>query len=470
MPQTDPGRSENLLAELMDWVRIETPTTDARAVNRLLDVAAAELGGAGAALTRIPGRDGYADNLIARTPGDGRPVVVAGHLDTVWSLGTLDGMPARVDGDKAYGPGIYDMKAGSLIALHVVRAILRQRIPMPRPVVLLLTPDEEVGSPTSRALIEREAAGAARVFIMEPAGPGGACVTARKGVGRFVLRVEGRGAHAGGAFQEGASAVVELARQIGKVHAMVDIERGVTLNAAPIWGGSRPNVIPPDAGCEVDLRVGTEADGLALTERLCALAAETPGCTVTVEGGMNRPPFAEIGGHRRPARACARPGPGARLRAAEAEPGRRVGRQLHRRDGHSDPGRSRLPRWRRPCRLGAHPLAPPRAPGGAAGGAAGSRVAPRRPRARERAYSPDSSRRERSSSSLYRRSACCSVNRPMTWAVSGPSTTTSASPSARSKAPIASLIVICGSSISSAWCSTSPTLWPSASSACASAT
>ncbi|MGA9865049.1 MAG: M20 family metallopeptidase [Acetobacteraceae bacterium] len=293
MPQTELGRSEELLDELMGWVRIETPTTDPAAVNRLMDVAEAELAGAGAGLTRIPGRDGFGDNLIARTPGEGKPVLVAGHLDTVWSHGTLDAMPARIDGKKAHGPGIYDMKAGSFLALHVVRAILHQRVKTPRPIVLLLTPDEEVGSPTSREWIEREAAQAACVLIMEPAGAGGACVTARKGVGRFVLRVEGRGAHAGGAFQDGASAVVELAHQIQAIHAMVDIDRGITLNAAPIWGGTRPNVIPPEAGCEIDLRVATAADGEEMERRILGLTARTPGCRVLVEGGMNRPPFAE---------------------------------------------------------------------------------------------------------------------------------------------------------------------------------
>ena len=200
MPQTDVGRSEDLLAELADWVALETPTTDPGSVNRLMDIAEGELARAGAALTRIPGRDGFGDNLIARTPGEGKPVLVAGHLDTVWSLGTLDGMPYRVDGAKAHGPGIYDMKAGSFLAFHAVRSILRQKVPTRRPIVLLLTPDEEVGSPTSREWIEREASQAACVLIPEPAGQGGACVTARKGVGRFVMRVEGRGAHSGGSF------------------------------------------------------------------------------------------------------------------------------------------------------------------------------------------------------------------------------------------------------------------------------
>ncbi len=293
MPSVELSSSEDLLEELLEWVRIETPTTDAAAVNRLMDVAEAELARAGADLTRIPGRDGFGDNLIARTPGEGKPVLIAGHLDTVWSHGTLASMPVRVDGNRAHGPGIYDMKAGSFLGFHVVRAILRQRIRTPRPVVLLLTPDEEVGSPTSREWIEREAAKAACVLIMEPAGAGGACVTARKGVGRFVLRVEGKGAHAGASFQDGASAVVELARQIQAIHAMVDLDRGVTLNAAPVWGGTRPNVIPPEAGCEIDLRVSTVGDGEAMEACIRGLTAQDRGCRVSVEGGMNRPPFAE---------------------------------------------------------------------------------------------------------------------------------------------------------------------------------
>jgi len=296
MPATDVGTSETLLAELSDWVRMETPTTDPVAVNRLMDVAEGELTRAGAAITRVPGRNGFGDNLIARTPGEGSPVLVAGHLDTVWSHGTLGGMPYQVNGEKAHGPGIYDMKAGSFLAFHAVRSILRQKVKTPRPITLLLTPDEEVGSPTSRVLIEREAAQAAFVLIPEPAGHGGACVTARKGVGRFALRVEGRGAHAGGNFEEGASAVVELAHQVLALHAMVDIDSGITVNVAPIGGGSRPNVIAPDASCEIDLRVNSAEDGAAMEARILGLTARTGGCRVIVEGGMNRPPYTESPG------------------------------------------------------------------------------------------------------------------------------------------------------------------------------
>jgi glutamate carboxypeptidase len=293
MPRTVTGRSEDLLTALFAWVRMETPTTDAPAVNRLMDVAHAELAQAGAAVTRIPGFGGFGDHLLARTPGTGPPILVAGHLDTVWAHGTLAAMPCEVNGDKASGPGIYDMKAGSFLAFHAVCSILRQNVPTRRPIVLLLTSDEEVGSPTSRGLIEREAAGALYALIPEPAGQGGACVTARKGVGRFTLLIEGKGAHAGGSFQHGASAVVELAHQILALHAMVDVDDGITLNVAPIWGGSRPNVISPDAGCEIDLRVNSARDGIAMEQRIRDLRPRTAGCRLTVTGGMNRPPYAE---------------------------------------------------------------------------------------------------------------------------------------------------------------------------------
>jgi glutamate carboxypeptidase len=301
MPQTQIGRSEDLLHDLSAWVRMETPTTDAAAVNGLMDLAQAELGAAGAALTRIPGRDGFGDTLIARTPATGAqvgqaPILVAGHLDTVWSHGTLHGMPFDVNGEKAHGPGIYDMKAGSFLAFHAVCAILRQRVPTACPIVLLLTPDEEVGSPTSRAIIEREAAQAAYALIPEPASGNGACVTSRRGIGRFVLRVAGKASHAGSAFQDGASAVVELAHQILRLHAMVDHDDGISVNVGPIWGGTRPNVIAHEAGCEIDLRVNSAADGARMEHLIRGLEARTAGCRVTVEGGMNRPPYPESPG------------------------------------------------------------------------------------------------------------------------------------------------------------------------------
>jgi glutamate carboxypeptidase len=294
MPLTEIGSSDRLLAELKGWVEHETPTTDAAAVNRLVDRCQAELAAVGGAVERIPGTDGFGDTLVCRTPGEGPPVVVAGHLDTVWDHGTLaTSMPWRIDGAKAHGPGIYDMKAGSFMAFHSVREILRQKVATKRPIVMLLTPDEEVGSPTSRAPIEAAARGARAVLIPEPAGAGGACVTARKGVGRFDIAVRGVSAHSGGNWQDGRSAVVALAEIILKIHGMVDLAAGITTNVAPIRGGTRPNVVPPEASCEVDLRVPTIALGEAMEAAILGLAYERDGIGVTVTGGMNRPPFAE---------------------------------------------------------------------------------------------------------------------------------------------------------------------------------
>jgi glutamate carboxypeptidase len=295
MPKTDPGPAEAMLETLMDWVLEETPTTDAASVNRLMDRAQHGLDAAGARVMRIPGRDGFADTLVARIgPETGRRIVIAGHLDTVWGLGTLKTMPFKVEGERAHGPGIYDMKAGSFMAWHAVVSMLRQKIEPRLGITLLLTPDEEVGSPTSRALIEDAAREAAFVLIPEPAaGAEGAAVTARKGVGRYTVRIEGISAHAGGNFSDGASAVVELARQVQDVAAMTDLARGITTNCAPVWGGTRPNVIPPEAGFEIDFRCATIADGEAMHARLMGLKPHDPRCRISVTGAINRPPFDE---------------------------------------------------------------------------------------------------------------------------------------------------------------------------------
>ncbi|MCS6891661.1 MAG: M20 family metallopeptidase [Rhodovarius sp.] len=291
------GSSERLLEELRGWVEMETPSTDAAAVNRLLDHAEAELRRVGAVIERLPGRDGYGDTLIARSTAraDKPAVVVAGHVDTVWDHGRLTSdMPFRIEGDRAYGPGIYDMKAGSFLAFHALREILRQGVPTNRPIVLLLTPDEEVGSPTSRAPIEAEAARAAAVLIPEPAGgPQGACVTARKGTGDFTITIRGRAAHAGGNWSEGRSATVALARVILAVHGLTDLDRGITTNVAPVWGGTRPNVIADEAGCKVDFRIADPAQAPEVEAAIRALAGEEDGISITVEGGLNRPPMAE---------------------------------------------------------------------------------------------------------------------------------------------------------------------------------
>jgi glutamate carboxypeptidase len=295
MPEVEIADAQTLLGELKSWVETETPSTDPARVNVLMDIVAGGLADAGAELTRVPGRDGHGDHVIARVGGRAgvKPIFVATHLDTVWPAGTLATMPFRVDGDRAHGPGILDMKAGAFTAVCATRAIARARVATKRPITLLLSSDEEVGSPTSREIIEREAAAAAFALIPEPAGQGGVCVTARKGVGHFNLTVEGIGAHAGAAFGDGASAVVELAHQILRLHKLVDERRGITINVAPIQGGSRRNVIAAQAHAEIDLRVMNAEDGERLTETILGLKAVDPRCRLRVEGGMHRPPYAE---------------------------------------------------------------------------------------------------------------------------------------------------------------------------------
>ena len=221
MPRTKIGDPQTLLGELERWVIIETPTSDAARVNALMDLAVGGLAEAGVALTRNPG-----PRRLRRQSGRSHQRASGSEADPRRRPSRYRLVDGHV-GDDAFSrrwrprlrPGILDMKAGSFAAVYAVREIARQRLPTKRPITLLLTPDEEVGSPTSRAIIERESAEAALALIPEPAGLAGVCVTERKGVGRFTLQVQGVGSHAGGAFGDGASAVVELAHQILRLHA-----------------------------------------------------------------------------------------------------------------------------------------------------------------------------------------------------------------------------------------------------------
>lgn len=283
-------------AELLDgirgWVEIETPTSDAEAVNRLVDHVASGYEGTGALLERIPGVDGYGDHLLVTSPwgGDGEGILVLSHLDTVHPIGFLNRLPFKVDGDVAYGPGIYDMKGGAYLAFHAFREHCRGAGGA-LPVRHLFVSDEEVGSPSSRALIEAEARRARYVLVTEPAREGGRIVTARKGVGRFELSIRGQPAHSGARHQDGRSAIRELARQVLILEGMTDYERGITCNVGVVRGGTRANVVPEEAHAEIDLRVPSPAIAEEMVARILALAPHEEGVTVTVSGGLNRPPY-----------------------------------------------------------------------------------------------------------------------------------------------------------------------------------
>jgi glutamate carboxypeptidase len=279
------------LRELIETlVRLESPSHDKRAVDRCGDELGRRLEQCGARVSRIQERE-RGDHIRAEFGSGGAQTLILGHFDTVWDVGQIDRMPLREDAGRLYGPGIFDMKAGLATAILSVRAI-RAVPPDPPPhVVMLWTTDEEVGSATSRRTIEAEARNSQAVLVLEPSLPGGAAKTSRKGVGEFELLVHGIAAHAGLDPGKGASAVHELARQIVALEALQDLTRGITLNVGVISGGSRTNVTAAEARAAIDVRVPTMADAERIERRLRELQPETPGTSLELRGGIDRPPL-----------------------------------------------------------------------------------------------------------------------------------------------------------------------------------
>lgn len=282
-----------LLDGIRSWVEIESPTTDAAAVNRLVDKVEAANRAIGAVVERIPGKEGFGDHLLVSTPWKTEEpgILVLSHLDTVHPIGMLAINPFRVDGDFAFGPGISDMKGGAYIAFSAIGRLLETGAETPLPVRHLYVSEEEVGSPVSRPLIEAEARRARYVLVTEPARDGGRCVTARKGAARFVLRVRGRAAHAGSRHREGRSAIRELAHQVLALEAMTDYEREVTVNVGVVNGGTRPNVVAFEASAEIDMRVPSPAIAEEMVAKVLGLKPHDPDVAVEVTGGLNRPPY-----------------------------------------------------------------------------------------------------------------------------------------------------------------------------------
>jgi len=289
-----PLDAAEILAGIGAWVEIESPTTDAAAVNRMADRVQQDFSAIGARVERIAGRDGFGDHLLVTSPwgDDGPGILVLSHLDTVHGIGTLaTKLPFRVDGDVAYGPGIYDMKGGAHLAFAAMRHLVRMGRTTRLPIRHLLVSEEEVGSPTSREIIEREARRARYVLVTEPAREGGRVVTARKGTARFELRVHGVSAHSGARHQDGRSAIKELARQILELEGMTDYATGVTVNVGVIAGGTRANVVAAEARAEIDMRVPNPELGEAAVARVLALQPFDPDVTLQVSGGLNRPGY-----------------------------------------------------------------------------------------------------------------------------------------------------------------------------------
>jgi glutamate carboxypeptidase len=283
---------EDILGRVSALVRQESPTSRYDAVSAAQEVVAGwaeELEGRVKRHARS-GSGGVLEARFGNPEDERRPVLLLGHLDTVWPVGTLARMPWRVEDGWAFGPGVLDMKAGVVMALEAMRLV--REVDADRPVVLLLSGDEETGSHHSRGLIEEIAKGCRATFVLEPTqGPQGAYKTARKGVGQFRLEIAGVPSHSGVDFGAGHSAVRELAWQIEKISAMTDLERGTTLNVGVVGGGTQSNVVAAAAWAEIDLRVKTVAEAEAVAQKLEALKARDARCTLRLTGGLNRPPM-----------------------------------------------------------------------------------------------------------------------------------------------------------------------------------
>jgi len=285
-------------SQIVDTVRqlveIESPSDVKQAVDRVGTVIASrfsELGGR--VQVHLAEKFGNHLQIDFAMPRGRRPVLLLGHMDTVYPIGTISKMPCRVSKGRLTGPGVLDMKGGIALAFHVIEAMLRWGSGrLSRPVTLLLVSDEEVGSASSRTITERLAKKSAAVLVLEPAyGLHGAVKTARKGIGDYELKITGKSAHSGVDFEKGQSAIMELARQILEIEKLIDVKRGVTLNVGKIRGGTRVNVVPAEASASIDLRVATLADAKEIDRELRTLKPFNPRCSLTIQGGLNRPPM-----------------------------------------------------------------------------------------------------------------------------------------------------------------------------------
>jgi glutamate carboxypeptidase len=284
---------DRLIAGIQSWVEIESPTSDTAAVNRMVDRVQADASALPITVERVAGREGRGDLLTLRTRDAGeRPgILILSHVDTVHPVGMLAGpLRFRREGDKLFGPGVYDMKGGAYLAFQAFSAVARAKNTR-LPVSFLLTPDEEIGSVTSRDAIEAEAKRARFVLVTEPARDGGKIVTARKGVGRFELTATGVPAHSGSRHQDGHSAIKEMARQVLAIEGMTDYARGVTTTVGMINGGTAPNVIPQHCHITADLRVREVKTGDEFESKILSLQPFDGAVKLAITGGMNRPPF-----------------------------------------------------------------------------------------------------------------------------------------------------------------------------------
>jgi glutamate carboxypeptidase len=298
-------KQNDIVALIQEFVECESPTSDAAAVNHLVDLLASRLKTMGRVRTFPGGRFGRHLRCEFTLPrgkaaaSDGQ-ILALGHSDTVWPLGTLRTMPFRNASGRLWGPGVLDMKAGLAFFIFAMEALRELEIPVKRKVVLQVNSDEETGSESSRALTEEAALQSAVVLVLEPGmGLEGNLKTARKGVGDYTVTVTGRAAHAGLDFENGANAVVEMARQLEKIAGFTRLERGITVSPGVVHGGTRSNVIPAECRAEIDVRIPRMADARYLERAFATLKPFDKRCSIHVEGGVNRPPLERSAGVRK---------------------------------------------------------------------------------------------------------------------------------------------------------------------------
>ncbi|WP_019903675.1 M20/M25/M40 family metallo-hydrolase [Methylobacterium sp. 77] len=289
-PMDLPSDLAGMLAGLRPWIECESPTHDGAAVNRMMHVAARDLAMAGATVETIPGRMGFGDCVRARFPHPRRDepgILVLGHLDTVHPVGTLAALPWRVEEERCYGPGILDMKGGNFIALEAVKALHKAGVATPLPVTFLLTSDEEVGSPSTRDLIEAEAVRHRYVLVPEPGQPGDGVLTGRYAIARFNLTATGRPSHAGARLGEGRSAIRTMAQRIIDIEAMSDAD--CTFSVGIVQGGQWVNCVATTCRGEVLSMAKRQGDLDRGVARMLALDGESDGVAFSVTRGVTRP-------------------------------------------------------------------------------------------------------------------------------------------------------------------------------------
>ena len=289
--------SERIVDDLRAFVEIESPSDNKASTDRFAEFLLGFLPGRLDCRLNIVEQQRFGNHVrmeVGPEETGRRPIVMLGHFDTVWPLGTLASMPFRVADGRAFGPGAFDMKSGLVLGIEAL-STLQTLKELHAPVVFLFTSDEEVGSPSSRALIESEAYRSRATLVLEPAA-GRSLKTSRKGVGFFHVRVEGVAAHAGSNPELGVSAIEELARLVLDLQALNDPSTGTTVNVGVVSGGTRPNVVSASAVAEVDLRVRTLVEAQRLEEIILGLQPHNPKTRLTVTGGINRPPMERTSG------------------------------------------------------------------------------------------------------------------------------------------------------------------------------